>query len=252
MNGTELSHLFLRWLHVLAGVMAVGQSWMLAASQRLIAEQTHDPGLRRMALRAHTWLMRAAGLSWVTGFALLGIVYYGGGALTLPGQPTAVAMGVGLAALPLAFVAYELVWTVFKRHHLAATLASLALIAAIAAGLERLMTGRAVFIHLGAALGTIVVANVSARIWPVERLRLAPDTQPRPSADQLALAALRMRHNAALSVAIVLFMVSNHFPVMYSEGWSWLLAPGIVTAGWLVTRPALREVPIDSAVSHAG
>jgi uncharacterized membrane protein len=50
-----------------------------------------------------------------------------------------------------------------------------------------------------------------------------------------------MRHNAALAVAIILFMVSNHFPLTYGQSWSWLLAPGIVTVGWLVTWPGSRE-----------
>jgi uncharacterized membrane protein len=252
MNATELPHLFFRWLHVLAGIMAVGQIWTLAAAQRLTAEHTHDPGLRTITMSAHTWLIRAAGLSWVTGFVLLGIVYYGGGALTSPGQSSGLAIGVGLAVLPLAYIAYDLIWTVLRRHDVAATFVSLAFVAASAAVLTRIMTGRAAFIHLGAMLGTIVVANVSARIWPVERRRLAPDARPFPSADQIAVAALRMRHNAALAVAIVLFMVSNHFPLIYGQQWSWLLAPGITAAGWLATWPALRETRIESAVRQLG
>jgi uncharacterized membrane protein len=231
--------------------MAVGLIWSLILSQRLMARHTFDPGLRAFALHAHTWLNRAAGLTWVTGFALLGIVYYGGGALTVPGQSVGLAMGVGLAALPVAYLLYELVWTALAWNQLAANLVSLLLLTATAAALERIMTGRAVFIHLGAMLGTILVANVSGRIWLVERRWLTSDAGQPPSANQVAVAAIRMRHNAALAVAIILFMVSNHFPFTYGQSWSWLLVPGIVTVGWLVTWPASRDRPVAPAVQRA-
>jgi uncharacterized membrane protein len=247
---TELPHLLFRWIHVLAGVMTVGLIWSLVLIQRFVSRQAIDPGLRGFALQAHTWLNRAAGLTWVTGFALLGIVYYGGGALTFPNQPLGLATAVGLATLPLAYLAYELVWTALARHQLTAIVVSLALFAATASALERIMTGRAVFIHLGAMLGTIVVANASGRIWPVERRRLTSDARP-PSATQVAVAAVRLRHNAALAVAIVLFMVSNHFPLLYGLQSGWLFAPGVVAVGWLVTWPASRETPFAAVVQGA-
>jgi uncharacterized membrane protein len=48
-------------------------------------------------------------------------------------------------------------------------------------------------------------------------------------------AALRLRHNTAFGVAVILFMISNHFPLVYGHASGWLLAPGIVVLGWLVT-----------------
>jgi uncharacterized membrane protein len=248
---TELPHLFFRWIHVLAGVLALGLIWSLVLSQRVRSLHTLDPGLGAFALEAHKWLTRAAGVTWITGFALLGIVYYGGGALTFPGQSPGLATAAGLAALPLAYLVYELVWTVLARHRQAATLVSLVLFTVTAAALERIMTGRAVFIHLGAMLGTIVVANVSARIWPVERRRLASDARRPPSAKVIAMAAVRMRHNAALAVAIVLFMVSSHFPLLYGQSWGWLSAPVVVAVGWLVSWPASRDMPFGAVVQRA-
>src|SRR6266849_4311886 len=172
MVSTELPHLLFRWIHVLAAVMWIGQLWSLALVLRLTPGRALDPGLAALALRAHTYHRWAATLTWATGFPLLGIVYYGGGALTGVDQSFGRASLAGLAALFGAFPVYDAVWRLLRRHGLAAMFVSLALFTTAAAGLHRVMTGRAVFIHLGAMLGTIMLANVWQRIWPVESRRL--------------------------------------------------------------------------------
>jgi uncharacterized membrane protein len=162
-------------------------------------------------------------------------VYYGGGALTGVGQSFGLAAGVGLAALFTAFVVYDAVWMLLARHEAAAALLSLALFTGAAAALQRVMTGRAMFIHLGAMLGTIMLANVWRRVWPIESRRLAAQSAREPSSiDHVRVAAVRLQHNALLAVAVILFMVSNHFPLVYGQSRAWLLAPGIVAVGWFV------------------
>jgi uncharacterized membrane protein len=236
MLSAELPHLLFRWIHVLAAVMWIGQLWSLAFVLRLIPSRTLDPGLAAIALRAHAYHRWAAALTWATGFPLLGIVYYGGGALTGVDQSFGRASIAGLAALFGAFPVYDAVWRLLRRHRGAAVFVSLALFTTAAAGLHRVMTGRSVFIHLGAMLGTIMLANVWQRIWPVERRRLTTTTPGEQSSTALVGdAALRLRHNAAFAVAVILFMVSNHFPLVYGHSSGWLLAPGIVVLGWLVT-----------------
>ena len=236
MLSTELPHLLFRWIHVLVAVMWIGQLWSLALVLRLTPDRTLDPALAALALRAHAYHRWSATLTWATGFPLLGIVYYGGGALTSVDQSFGRASVAGLAAIVGAFPVYDAAWRILRRHRLAAVVVSLALFATAAAGLHRVMTGRAVFIHLGAMLGTIMLANVWQRIWLVERHRLMTTTPGKGSSTALVEdAALRLRHNAALAVSVILFMVSNHFPLVYGYASAWLLAPGIVVLGWLVT-----------------
>jgi uncharacterized membrane protein len=236
MLATELPHLLFRWIHVLAAVMWVGQLWSLALVLRLTPGRALEPAGAVLALRAHAWQRWSATLTWATGFPLLGIVYYGGGALTSAGQSVGRASIAGLAAIFAAFPVYDTLWRLLRRHRLSAALLSLALFATAAAGLHRVMTGRAVFIHLGAMLGTIMLANVWQRIWPFEKRRLMTATPGESSSTALAGdAALRLRHNAALAPAVILFMISNHFPLVYGNASDWLLAPGIVVLGWLVT-----------------
>jgi uncharacterized membrane protein len=242
MNGIELSHLLFRWLHVLSAVMAVGQVWSLTFVNGLRLGQHLDPGVAAAALRAHNWLRWSAGVMFITGIALLVIVYYSGGALTSVGQSPRLALAVGIAALFAGWGVYDAIWRVLIRHQGAAALVSLALVTGFAAGLHRVMTGRAMFIHMGAMLGIIVANNVQQRIWPVESRRLSANTAAAPpSAALVEVAALRLKHNASLSVAAILFMVSNHFPLLYGQSLCWLFPPGIEVIGWLATRETLSR-----------
>src|SRR5260370_39769963 len=98
MASTELPHLLFRWIHVLAAVMWIGQLWSLALVLRLTPDRALDPALAALALRAHAYHRWSATLTWATGFPLLGIVYYGGGALTTVDQSFRRAGIAGLAA----------------------------------------------------------------------------------------------------------------------------------------------------------
>ncbi len=196
MNGSELHHLVFRWLHVVTAVLWIGHVWSLSFSARF---QPVRPDL----------LMRAAsGATWLTGFTLLIFVYYGGGALTTPTQSWGMALGVGVAVMFLSWLLYDAVWTLLAGRPALAAMISIAILSAIAQGLIQFMTGRAVFIHLGAILGTIMVNN----------------THQRPQ---------RVTHNAILAPAVILFMISNHFPLVYGGGRPWLSAAIIILAGCL-------------------
>jgi uncharacterized membrane protein len=248
---SEVPHLIFRSLHVLSGVMWVGQLWSLALVLRVTPESSPETTLAATVLRAHQWHQRAATSTWLTGLPLLGIVYYSGGAAT-PNQSLGLATAVGLTALFVAVPLYEAVWSILARRPAAAMLLSLVLVAAAASALTRVMTGRTVFVHLGAMLATIMLENVWRRIWPVEKRRLS--TTPglvRPSLDEIESVARRLRHNVVLSVAVILFMVSNHFPLLYGQSLAWLLAPIPLIVGWLVmTLVHRRPVLLVRATVH--
>lgn len=242
---TELPHLFFRWMHVLSAVMWVGQIWSLAVVLPFPPDRPADASMAPMILRAHKWMRRAANLTWITGVPLLGIVYYGGGALATPTQKAGLAMGIGFTLLFVGSIVYDALWRLLRSQPLLAGLVSLALVASAAAWMNRIMTGRAVFIHIGAMLATIMLVNVEQRIWPVERRRLAvtPMTK-QPSMQLIETAALRLRHNAGLAVAVTLFMVSNHFPLVYGSSLSWLVAPAIILTGWLMSGLFYLRTPM--------
>lgn len=250
MNIVELSHLAFRWIHVVAGILAIGLTWALVVVQRWTPDRFLDSAIRPVALRTHAWLGAAVGLTAATGLILLGIVYYGGGALTFPDQSPGLAIAVGLATLPVGWVLYDTIWLRLGGRPAIAGGVSLGLLSGTVIGLQQLMTGRAVFIHLGAILGMLVMVNESKRIRPVESRRLTPG-QNRPDSGTVRTAAQRMRHNAVLGVAIVVFMISNHFPLVYGNAWGWLLAPLIVSIGWLVVQPlAVSGLRLEAPVAQ--
>jgi uncharacterized membrane protein len=204
----ELHHLFFRWLHTTAAVLWIGHTWSL-----VFAQDARPP-------KADIWMRASGGIAWLSGFALLILVYYAGGALTTPAQSWGMALGVGLAVLLLTWLLYDAVWTLLAGRPVAAAILSLILLGAIAQGLAEFMTGRAVFIHLGATLGSILLNN----------------TNQRP---------LRISHNAVMAPAVLLFMVSNHFPLIYGGSRPWLVAPTLVALGSL-TGLMLRWLSVRS------
>jgi uncharacterized membrane protein len=111
------------------------------------------------------------------------------------------------------------------------------LILAAAFGLNLVMSGRGSFIHLGASFGTIMFANVWMRIWPNQRKIIAAMKAGTPPPDGVApLAALRSKHNTYLSVPLVFFMISNHFPTIYGDDLRWIYAGVFVAVGWGVVK----------------
>jgi uncharacterized membrane protein len=196
MNVGELHHLLFRWLHVMAAVLWIGHLWSVVFGQGLKPVQSD-------------LLMRAAsGATWLTGLALLIYVYYSGGALTTPTQSWGLAVGVGLAVIFLSWLVYDAMWTLLVDRPAIAAALSLLYLSGIAQGLAAFMTGRAVFIHLGAVLATVMANN----------------TQQRPQ---------RIAHNAVIAPAVILLMVSNHFPLIYGDSRSWLVAPVVILVGCL-------------------
>jgi uncharacterized membrane protein len=232
----ELPHLIVRWIHLLSAFMWIGQIWSLAVVLRLPPDQPATAEVAPLLRRAYIWLRWSAALTWLTGVGLLGIVYYGGGALSTPEQSAGLAMGIGFTALFGSWVVYDTIWRFLGRRPVLAGLLCLALLAGAAVWLTHVMTGRAVFIHVGAMLGTIMMVNVDQRIWPAMRRQLG--NGPRRSSAPLdaMTAAVRLRHNAILAVAVIFFMLSNHFPLVYGHRQAWAVVPSVVLLAWFLRR----------------
>src|SRR5258705_1779722 len=115
-------------------------------------------------------------MTWLTGFPLLVLIYYMAGGVYLVDPAVsaitpraAIALGVGV--LIASWIAYDLLWIspLSRGSGRAAVVLSWILLFAVAYELTRVLSGRAAFIHVGALLGTIMVANVWMRIVPAQR-----------------------------------------------------------------------------------
>src|SRR5947209_2513874 len=111
-----------------------------------------------------------------------------------------------------------------------------------AMGSERMSSyasgGRALFIYSGGLFGTIMAANVWMRIWPNQRKIISgvSGKAPAPDAAVPAVAALRSKHNTYMSVPLIFFMVSNHFPTVYGSDSAWVWAIIFVVIGWGIAK----------------
>jgi uncharacterized membrane protein len=219
-NVMEWLNILFRWLHVVAGVMWIGQLWFFNFVNAQLAK-TYDadskkkvvPELMPRALYFFRW---GAAWTWVTGFLLLGIVYYH--PLVLVPMDSSLGVGGGivlsLAILVAAFFVYDALWkSGLGKNETQAAAISVALLVAVAVVLSFFYTGRALYIHIGAILGTIMAMNVWMRIWPAQRKIIGGIKGTGPAADPpvVALAGLRSKHNTYMSVPLMLFMVSNHW-----------------------------------------
>src|SRR5258708_21659860 len=184
---SEWTNLILRWTHVLAGIFWIGQTYFFT---KLDARMALDEDAARAAGRTpqvwmvhsgsfslvekHTspksvpsrfyWFRWEALITWISGFLLLGLLYYSGG-LLLDDSVSNIGMGtggtIGLGTLILGFAVYEGIYRspLGRTPVLAGTVCYL-LVVALAYGLTHLISGRAAYIHIGALFGTIMAAHV--------------------------------------------------------------------------------------------
>ena len=272
----EWLHLAARWIHVIAAIMWIGDSflfmWMdrsLVAPSRpregdVVGElwMVHSGGfyevVKRRVLapgempRTLHWFMWEAYTTWITGMLLLGIVYYFSGGVYLidrsvSGLGLGAAIGISLGLLVAAWLVYDALWrSPLARSPALAAGVGFALIVATSYGLTRIYPGRAAFIQLGAMLGTIMVTNVAHVIIPAQRAMVAATHAGRAADAALGVKAKqRSTHNHYLTLPVLFTMLSNHFPSTYGSRHAWL-----VLALLVITGTALKYVMNYRARSH--
>jgi uncharacterized membrane protein len=232
--------LLFRWLHVLAGVMWIGHLWFFNFVNSQVVK-TYDADSKKKVVpelmpRALYWFRWGAAYTFITGIFLLAFVYYMGGSLVPTENPT-VDVGVGsiisLALLVVGFFIYDVMWKSLAKKEALGGVISFVLVTAVGWGLSRIYIGRAVFIHIGALFGTIMAANVWMRIWPNQRRIIAATKEGKaPDAAWGALAGLRSKQNTYMSMPLIFFMVSNHYPTVYGMDNSWLFVPLFMALGF--------------------
>jgi len=263
---SEWLNLIARWVHVFAGIMWVGttfyftwldarmteeekalantgktaQIWMVHSGGFYLVEKRKIPD--ELSRKLH-WFKWEAGTTWLSGFALLIIVYYlGGGALVdrdVSEISIGAAIGVGIGVLIFGWLIYDLLMiSPLGRNEWLFAAVAYALIVATAFGLSRVLSGRAVYIHLGAMFGTIMAANVWMHILPAQRRMIAALKEGKqPDQRFAAQAKLRSKQNTFMAVPVVFIMISNHFPgVTYGDRYNWLILSGLILLGWIAAK----------------
>jgi uncharacterized membrane protein len=276
----ELLDVLLRWTHVVAGIMWVGNSLLFNWLDRNLIRDDDEAGKKSAGGRhlGRIWLLHSGGFydvekkllapnemprvlhwfkwqaytTWMTGFALLVLLYWTGGAalMTDPSisaiEPLgAVHLGVGVVLG--GYVVYDGLWRLLGRFEGAATALSLALVAGVIYALTHLLGGRAAYIHVGAMLGTCMAGNVAMHIVPSQR-RLVAATVAGRAQDPAESAHAKQRsiHNNYMTFPLIFTMLSNHFSIVYGSRWSGLLlgiffVGGALVRHWLNIRFTFRR-----------
>ena len=265
----EWLNLSVRWFHVFAGIMWVGQTyyftwldgqfgkiekkaaasgtasavWMVHSGGFYTVEKQRSLGVAPEQVH---WFRWEALMTWLGGVVLLVLVYYLGDGLIDPdvadiSKQTGIAIGVG--ALVAGWIIYELaVRSPLGKSQAAFAVFSLVMTGAAAWGLLHVFSGRAAYIHVGAIFGTIMTLNVWMRILPAQRRMLAAAAGGTFDASLGAQAKLRSKHNTFLAVPAVFLMLSNHFPVAsYGNRYGWEVLLALVVVGWVAAK-LIREL----------
>ncbi len=255
----ELLDIALRWIHVVAAIMWVGNSllfnwldrnlrpaaeardrsfgetWLLHSGAFYHVEKTLALG--DVSPRSPHWFKWQAYTTWLSGAALLVAVYYatGGALLVNPasGLSAAAASAVGIGALLAGWLTYEAIWrSPLRRHTAVAAVLCLVLVLALGFLLGRLFTGRAAFLHVGALMGTVMAGNVRFHIMAAQRSFVAAMEAGQPVDERLAAAAkLRSIHNNYMTFPVIALMLSSHFPTLYSGRWGWAVLGVLIVGG---------------------
>ena len=260
----EWLDLLVRWLHVVAAIAWIGSSFYFIALDNHLrppkdeadaergvggeAWEIHGGGfyqVQKYRLAPKTlpeplyWFKWEAYTTWLSGFALLIVLYYFNANTFLIDKSVAdlrpwEAIAISVALLIAAWLVYDGLCRLIPNDvALAAVL--LVLVTLAAWGVSHLFSGRAEYIQIGAMLGTMMAGNVFFVIIPAHwELIRAKQAGREPSAAAGLRAKQRSVHNNYLTLPVVFTMISNHFPITYGHSYSWLILVALLVIGaWL-------------------
>jgi uncharacterized membrane protein len=250
----------LRWLHVITAIAWIGSSFYFVALDLGLRKaanlptgahgeewQVHGGGFYHIRkylvapaeLPEHlTWFKWESYATWLSGFALLCVMYYGAAHLYLIDPhvfdiSVPAAIGLSLASLAVGWIVYDLLCkSPLGRNQMLLMLVLYAVLVAMAWGYMQIFSGRAAFMHLGAFTATIMSANVFLIIIPNQKkvvAALQKGQTPDPALG--AQAKQRSLHNNYLTLPVVFLMLSNHMPLAFATQHAWAIASLVFLMG---------------------
>jgi uncharacterized membrane protein len=287
---TDWLNLLTRWLHVIAGIVWIGSSfYFIALDNHLRPPQ--DEREREAGIGGETWEIHGGGFynikkylvaprvlpetlhwfkweaytTWLSGFGLMIVLYYLNADTYLIDKSvadlsTGEAVAISIGLLAAAWLVYDVLCRLLASRPFVLAAVLLGLITLAAWGIGHLFSARAMYLQVGAMLGTMMVGNVFFVIipahWELVRAKQA-GREPDPAAN--ARGKLRSVHNNYLTLPVVFTMLSNHFPFTYGHSYSWLILVVLLVIGtWVRHFFTLRQmgrtvwaIPATAAIAIA-
>ena len=265
--GLEWLNLLVRWLHVITGIAWIGASFYFVWLDNTIRPPAAGSELAKKGVSGELWAVHGGGFynpqkylvapaelpkelhwfkweaysTWLSGFALLTIVYYFNAQAMMVDRAVAdlftwQAVGIGLGSLVIGWTVYDLLCrSPLGKHDLAFGAVIFAFLVAGAWVLNHFLSGRAAYIHVGAMIGTMMVANVLMLIIPGQRKMVAAMMAgQKPDPVHGLKAKQRSVHNNYFTLPVLFIMISNHYAMTYKHQHAWAVLAVIMAAGVLI------------------
>jgi uncharacterized membrane protein len=248
-----------RWVHVITAIAWIGSSFYFIALDLGLRRagdlggadgeewQVHGGGFYHVrkylvapeAMPEHlTWFKWESYSTWLSGAAMLMIVYWVGGELYLLDPHKAeLALWQGVvisaASLTIGWLVYDfLCKSGLGEKPTVLMLLLFVLLVIMGWGYDQIFTGRAMMLHLGAFTATIMTANVFFIIMPNQRVVVADLKAGRtPDPKYGKIAKLRSTHNNYLTLPVIFLMLSNHYPLAFATEYNWIIAALVFLMG---------------------
>ena len=259
----EWTELILRWFHVIAGIAWIGSSFYFIALDLSLKQnknlpdkshgeawQVHGGGFYHLVKylvapskmpSELTWFKWEAYATWVSGFALLALIYYAGAELYMIDivkydLEKYEAVIISLLGVVFGWVIYDFVCRLSLKTNVYVLISSIfILITVMSWAYSEIFSYRGAFMQIGTVLGTIMVANVLMIIIPGQKkvvASLLANETPNPIYG--AIAKQRSLHNNYLTLPVIFIMISNHYPLIYATKYSWIIISIILIIGALI------------------
>lgn len=265
----DWANLAVRWLHLIAGIAWIGASFYFVMLDTSLAPPKRPDDAKR-GVFGELWAVHGGGFyvsqkfltgpkgeplsdnlhwskweaytTWLSGVALLAIVYWAGANTYLIDKSVlalspASAIGASIATLAIGWLVYDTLCRVLEGREALLAALLFAFVVAAAWVLFHVFSARAAYIHVGAMLGTMMVANVFVHIIPGQKrmvadIREGREPDPRPG----VIGKQRSVHNTYFTLPVLFTMISNHYPMTYSHPHGWLVLVVIMLAGVLIRQ----------------
>jgi len=265
--GLEWLNLIVRWLHMITGIAWIGASFYFVWLDNTIRPPAPGSELAEKGVSGELWAVHGGGFynpqkylvapatlpkelhwfkweaysTWLSGFALLTIVYYFNAQAMMVDKAVAdlsswQAIAIGIGSLLVGWTVYDLLCrSKLGKHDLAFGVVMFAFLVASAYMLNKYLSGRAAYIHVGAMIGTMMVANVLMLIIPGQRKMVEAMTAgQKPDPIHGLKAKQRSVHNNYFTLPVLFIMISNHYAMTYRHEHAWAVLAMIMAAGVLI------------------
>jgi uncharacterized membrane protein len=259
----EWLNLLLRWTHLIVGIAWIGSSFYFVWLDTNLNRPPHNPedeGVAGDIWSVHGggfyhaqkyqvapkelpallhWFKWEAYTTWLTGFALLVVLYYVNADVYLVDKSVAdlsaaEAIGISLFILIIGWVVYDLLCK-SKLDDRGIAFIGFLLLMALIYGVFQLFGGRGAYTQIGTMLGTTMVANVFFVIIPGQKeLVAAKERGEEPDPMHGIRGKQRSVHNNYITLPVLFVMLSNHYPMLYAHDYNWVLLILIFIVGVMV------------------